>query len=46
MRNLLAANFLRLKKSVLFWGTLAFMAGYALWRMRFWIAFNEVTMTL
>ena len=43
MRNLLAANFLRLKKSVLFWGTLAFMAGYALWRMRFWIVFNEVT---
>lgn len=43
MRNLLSANFFRLRKSVLFWGTLAFMAGYALWQLRFWTAFREVT---
>lgn len=43
MRNLLSANFLRLKKSVLFWGTLAFMAGHALWQIRFHAAFGQIT---
>lgn len=43
MRNLLSANFLRLKKGCLFWGTLVFMAGYALWQVRFWIAFHQIT---
>lgn len=31
MRNLLSANFLRLKKSGLFWGTLALSFGYGAW---------------
>ena len=43
MRNLLSANFLRLRKSWLFWGTLVFMAGYALWQIRFWVIFGGIT---
>lgn len=31
MRNLLSANFLRLRKSVLFWGTLALSFGFGVW---------------
>ncbi len=31
--KLLRANLLRLRQSKLFWGTLAFMAGYALWNI-------------
>ena len=46
MRNLLSANFLRLRKSALFWGTLVFMIGYALWQIRFWAAFRQNTIDL
>ncbi len=31
MRNLLSANFLRLRKNILFWGTLALSFGFGVW---------------
>lgn len=33
MRNLLSANLLRLRKSRLFWGALAFCLGFGIWRV-------------
>ncbi|MDE6922108.1 MAG: ABC transporter permease [Oscillospiraceae bacterium] len=46
MRNLLSANFLRLRKSALFWSSLALMAGHALWQIRYHTAFAQVTIDM
>lgn len=42
MRNLLSANFARLKKSVLFWLGIAVMAGYAVLMLVSWYRTNQI----